>query len=193
MKNLFDENIAKDMDELELRVYTSRLLGSNEELVLQGGGNTSVKINDTLYVKGSGWSLATIEKEGFAPVDLQALKDMVLYDELSDTDMVRLQKEAMKDKNAPNPSVEAILHAIIPFKYVDHTHADAIVTLSNSKEGAKILEKVFRNFLIVPYVMPGFILAKTVYQMAKHKSWDELDGIILLKHGIFIEKVVYSS
>ncbi len=185
MKNLYDTNIAKDMDELSLRVYTSRLLGASDELVLHGGGNTSVKIDGTLYVKGSGWDLATIEKEGFSPVDLKVLQDMAKLETLSDSDMVKLQREAMSDKKAPNPSVEAILHAIIPFKYVDHTHADAIVTLSNSKDGQKVLKKLFSDFLIVPYVMPGFILAKKVYQMSKDLEWEKLGGIILLNHGVF--------
>ena len=185
MKNLYDIKKAKNLDDLELRVYTSRLLGASDELVLHGGGNTSVKIDDTLYVKGSGWDLATIEKEGFSPVNLKALQDMAKLDTLSDSDMVRLQREAMSNKSAPNPSVEAILHAIIPFKYVDHTHADAVVTLSNSKDGQKVLKEIYQDFLIVPYVMPGFVLAKKVYEMTKDIEWSKLGGIILLNHGIF--------
>jgi rhamnose utilization protein RhaD (predicted bifunctional aldolase and dehydrogenase) len=190
LKNLWDEQKAKQYTtDLDLRVYTSNLLGSSDQLVLHGGGNTSVKskVNgeDILYVKGSGWDLVSIEKEGFAPVKLDILKDMAKVENLSDTDMVKQQKDAMINKDAPNPSVEAILHAIIPFKYVDHTHADAVVTLSNNINGKELIQELFPNFLIVPYVMPGFILAHTIYNMTKDLNWDNCDGIILHNHGIF--------
>ena len=171
--------------DLKIRVYSSNLLGDEEDLVLAGGGNTSVKCEDILYVKGSGWSLADIKEEGFAPVKMQTLLDMAKRETLSDSEMVRLQREAMTNKDAPNPSVEAILHAIIPFKYVDHTHADAIVTISNSKQGKEIISKLYSDFLIVPYVMPGFVLAKEVYKLSKGIDWKKINGIILLNHGIF--------
>ncbi|MFP4332209.1 MAG: class II aldolase/adducin family protein [Campylobacterales bacterium] len=190
MKNLWDDKKAKEFkDELGLRVYTSNLLGESDELVLHGGGNTSVKLQkdgeDILYVKGSGWDLVSIQKEGFAPVKLDALIEMSKMQSLSDSDMVRLQREAMIDSSAPNPSVEAILHAIIPFKFVDHTHADAVVTISNSKDGSKLIKELYPNHLIVPYVMPGFILAKTIKEMTKDFNWDRCEGIILEHHGIF--------
>lgn len=190
MKNLWTDEEAKNYkSDLELRVFTSNLLGRSDELVLHGGGNTSVKSKvdgeDILFVKGSGWDLVSIEKEGFAPVKLNSLIEMAKLESLSDSDMVSQQKEAMIDKTAPNPSVEAILHAIIPFKFVDHTHADAVVTISNSKSGIENIKKVFPNFLIIPYVMPGFILAKTIYEMSKDYDWSKSDGIILHNHGIF--------
>ena len=190
MISLYDDNIAKEFtSDLEFRVYTSRLLGGDSSLVLHGGGNTSVKSvvdgEDILYVKGSGWDLASIEKEGFAPVKLDVLKEMATLIKLSDTDMVSGQKEAMIDKSAPNPSVEAILHAIIPFKYVDHTHSDAVVTISNSENGIANIKEVFPNYLIIPYVMPGFILAQTIYNASKNIDWNTCDGIILHNHGIF--------
>ncbi|PLY07349.1 MAG: oxidoreductase [Arcobacter sp.] len=190
MKNLWDENEAKSFQgDLALRIYTSNLLGRSDELVLHGGGNTSVKSvldgEEILYVKGSGWDLVSIKKEGFAPVKLDTLKEMAKLETLSDMDMVSQQKAAMIDKTAPNPSVEAILHAIIPFKFVDHTHADAVVTISNSKSGVENIKKVFPNFLIVPYVMPGFILAQKIYNMSKDIDWNTCEGIILHNHGIF--------
>ena len=187
MQNRWDDKEAKKCkNDLELRVYTSRLLGCDNTLVLHGGGNTSVKIDDILYVKGSGWDLSTIEKEGFSPVKLQALLDMAKKEHLSDTEMVKLQKEAMSDKNAPNPSVEAILHAIIPYKFVDHTHANAVVTISNSVNGKKIINELYKDFLIVDYVMPGFILAKKIYELtSKEFEWEKCKGIILHHHGIF--------
>ena len=173
-------------DDLEMRVYTSRLLGNDQSLVLHGGGNTSVKIENTLYVKGSGWDLGSIEKEGFSPANNDALLALLEYDTLSDSDMVKYQREALTDKTAPNPSVEAILHALIPYKFVDHTHADAIVTLSNNINGEALIEELFgEKYLIVPYVMPGFILAKVIHTMTKNINWDNLEGIILHNHGVF--------
>lgn len=190
MRSLWNDNQAnKCKTDLELRVYSSNLLGESDELVLHGGGNTSLKSvvegEGILYVKGSGWDLKSIRAEGFSPVKMSALLDMVEQESLSDGEMVRNQKKAMVDSTAPNPSVEAILHALIPFKFVDHTHADAIVTLSNSKNGDEFIEELFPNFLIVPYVMPGFPLAKRVYDMTQNTNWDTCEGIILHNHGIF--------
>ncbi len=182
-------------DLLKLRVYTSRLLGQDADLVLHGGGNTSVKIKEKnifgeeqeiLCVKGSGWDLATIEVPGFAPVKLDVLKKLAELDELSDLDMVKNQRMAMTDPSAPNPSVEAILHAIIPFTFVDHTHADAVVTISNTPDGeARINELYGKDMLIIPYVMPGFILAKKIYEMTKGIDWNSIGGMILMNHGVF--------
>lgn len=191
MENLWnDEEAKKCKSDLDLRVYTSNLLGRSDELVLHGGGNTSVKsmVNgeELLYVKGSGWDLVSIKAEGFSPVRMKILLEMAKLESLSDSDMVTQQKAAMPDKSAPNPSVEAILHAIIPFKVVDHTHADAIVTISNSQNGVKLIAELFPDFLIVPYVMPGFILAQKIYEMTQGDfDWSNCEGIILHNHGIF--------
>ncbi|MGB5867279.1 MAG: class II aldolase/adducin family protein [Arcobacteraceae bacterium] len=190
MISLYDDNVAKEFStDLEFRVYTSRLLGGDPSLVLHGGGNTSVKSvvdgEEILYVKGSGWDLATIEAAGFAPVKLNVLKEMATLNQLSDSEMVSQQKEAMIDRSAPNPSVEAILHAIIPFKYVDHTHSDAVVTISNSENGVEYIKEIYPNYLVIPYVMPGFILAQTIYNQSKNLDWDSCEGIILHNHGIF--------
>ncbi|MCH9741145.1 MAG: class II aldolase/adducin family protein [Epsilonproteobacteria bacterium] len=190
MKSLWsDKEAANYQSDLALRVYTSNLLGQSDELVLHGGGNTSVKsvVNgeEILYVKGSGWDLVSIKEEGFAPVKMSTLLEMAKLEQLSDTDMVTGQKAAMIDSSAPNPSVEAILHALIPFKVVDHTHADAIVTISNSVNGQEHIAELFPNFLIVPYVMPGFVLAHEIYKMTRDFDWDACEGIILHNHGIF--------
>ena len=182
-------------DPLALRVYTSRLLGSDPSLVLHGGGNTSVKASapnifgdeeEVLYVKGSGWDLATIEAPGFAPVRLDVLRRLAELEELSDSAMVTAQRAAMTDPYAPNPSVEAILHAIIPFRFVDHSHADAVVALTNTPDGAARVRELYGSqMLIVPYVMPGFILARTIYEMTRTTDWERLSGMILLNHGVF--------
>ena len=180
---------------LQLRVYTSRLLGQHPSLVLHGGGNTSVKDYSTnvfgeseevLYVKGSGWDLATIEEAGFAPVKLEALQKMATLPALSDRQMVNEQRAAMTNPNAPNPSIEAILHAIIPFKYVDHSHADAVVTISNTPDGARKIEELYGDqVIVIPYVMAGFVLAQQVYQMTQELDWKSYKGMILLHHGVF--------
>lgn len=197
MKSLWNTHQAKKFssDPLALRVYTSQLLGRNPDLVLHGGGNTSVKaqsknifgeIEDILFIKGSGWDLETIKAEGFAPVKMEALLKMAELKSLTDTEMVKWQRASMIDPNAPNPSVEAILHAIIPFRYVDHTHADSVVTITNSPNGAKRIKDVYGDrVLYVPYVMPGFILARKVFEMTRTLDWSQCDGIVLLHHGIF--------
>jgi len=185
MKSLYNKEITKKLDALELRVYTSRLLGNDDSLVLHGGGNTSVKINDILYVKGSGWDLGNIEKEGFSPVKTIKLINLLEYDRLSDSDMVKYQQEALVDKTAPNPSIEAILHALIPYKFVDHTHADVMVNISNSNRGEELISDIYRDYLIIPYVMPGFLLSKMVYNMTDGIDWESIKGIILHNHGIF--------
>ena len=197
MKNRWNDNDARSLQDnpLQLRVYTSRLLGQEPSLVLHGGGNTSVKAaaanlfgdtEDILYVKGSGWDLATIEKEGFAPVRLQALERMAELAQISDTQMIAMQRSAMTDPNAPTPSVEAILHAIIPFRYVDHTHADAVVAITNTENGQQRVQQIYGpRVLVVPYVMPGFVLAKHVYDLTRDTDWSQLEGMILLNHGVF--------
>jgi len=197
MKSRWNDEEAVEFagDPLSLRVYSSRLLGSDPSLVLHGGGNTSVKATvqdifgdeeEVLYVKGSGWDLATIEAPGFSPVRLSALRRMATLEELSDSDMVTAQRAALTDPYAPNPSVEAILHAIIPYLFVDHSHADAVVALTNTPDGEAIVRDLYGpQMMIVPYVMPGFVLARTIYEMTQSTDWDELPGMILLNHGVF--------
>ena len=182
-------------DPLAMRVYSSRLIGREAALVLHGGGNTSVKapftdvfgeVSEVLFVKGSGWDLATIEGPGFAPVRLTVLKKMAQLSALSDPDMVAAQRVALLDAEAPNPSVEAILHAIIPFRYVDHSHADAVVTVSNTPEGEAAIRSIYGDrVLVVPYVMPGFDLARAIWRMTQEVDWTALEGIVLMSHGLF--------
>ncbi|RFC48504.1 MAG: Rhamnose utilization protein RhaD [Verrucomicrobia bacterium] len=198
MRSLWSDSQAEGFaGDLGKRVYTSRLLGADPELVLHGGGNTSVKVRETdffgesteiLYVKGSGWDLATIEAAGFAPVRMKPLLQMAEMPHLSDADMVKQQRAAMLDPEAPNPSIEAILHAILPFRFVDHTHANAIIALTNSPRGEERVRGVFGGaVLVVPYVMPGFILARTVWELIRGRDLaaEGIRGIILMNHGIF--------
>ena len=197
MKSLWNEQEAAPIksDPIALRVYTSRLLGREPALVLHGGGNTSVKVRQEnlfgesehlLYVKGSGWDLATIQAEGFAPVRMDTLLKMAALSVLADTDMVRLQKAAMTNPNAPTPSVEAILHAIIPFQFVDHTHSDAVVAITNTPGGEQAIRAALGGRVIyVPYVMPGFALARRVFELTRDLDWTAYDGLVLEHHGIF--------
>lgn len=196
MENLWnDEEANKYTSELALRVYTSRLLGRDSSLVLHGGGNTSVKITEMnlvgkeeeiLYVKGSGWDLATIEEEGFVPVRLDHMIELGKLESLSDPQMVNELKSNMTNASAPSPSVETILHALIPYKYVDHTHSDAIVTITNTPSGEERIKKIFGDkVIIVPYVMPGFDLARLVGEMYQKEKNKNTIGMVLLNHGIF--------
>jgi len=190
-----EEDAARFNDDLSLRAYSSRLIGGEEDLVLHGGGNTSVKSSftdlfgdghDVLYVKGSGWDLATIEPAGFAPVRLETLRRLAELETLSDTDMVIQQRAALLDPSAPNPSIEAILHAIIPFRFVDHTHADAVVAAGNTPDGEGVIRDIYGDrVLVVPYVMPGFDLARRVRGMTADADWSGIDAIVLMHHGVF--------
>lgn len=182
-------------DLLDQRVYSSRLLGRDPALVMHGGGNTSVKVRerdlfgrerDVLYIKGSGWDLATIERSGFAPVEMDTLLQLSTLDTLSDLQMANALRTATLDANAPSPSVEAILHALLPYPFVDHTHADAIITLTNTPAGRDHIEQVYgTRVVVVPYVMPGFKLARAVATLFPQQRRPETEGIILLNHGIF--------
>ena len=163
------QNLGHSKD-LALRVYTTRLLGRNSELVLHGGGNTSVKTTikdidgkkyDVLCVKGSGWDMGEIEPEGLPAVKLDPLLSLKKKKYLSDENMVSYQKRNLINIKSPNPSVETFLHAFLPFKYVDHTHADAILNITNRSGGLNLCKKIFGNKVaIVPYVMPGLCCLK---------------------------------
>ncbi len=181
--------------DLAQRVYTSRLLGRDKSLVMHGGGNTSVKIReknifgrdeDILYVKGSGWDLETIEAAGFASVRLAPLMELSTLPALSDLEMANQLRCARTNASAPAPSVEAILHAILPYKFVDHTHADAVIAVTNTANGRERIEEIYGDsVVVVPYIMPGFKLAHLCAELFPHQATMKTVGMILLKHGIF--------
>ena len=190
-----DDEAAKYKSDLDLRVYTSRLLGRDKTLVLHGGGNTSVKIaqknlfgedENVLYVKGSGWDLETIEAAGFAPVQLDYLPRLARLDALSDTQMVNQLATHMLKSSAPAPSVETILHACLPHKFVDHTHADAVVTITNTPDGERRIREIYGDaVVIIPYVMPGFDLARLCAKEYPRQAGADTIGMALMNHGIF--------
>ena len=197
MQSLWSDSEASAFTEsdLSLRVFTSRLLGREPALVLHGGGNTSVKSTakdffgdpqDVLYIKGSGGDLATIEAGGFAAVKMSVLLKMADLASLSDADMVREQRAAMLDPDSPNPSIEAVVHAVIPHKFVDHTHSNAVVAVTNQPAGLDLVKATWGDrVIIVPYVMPGFLLGKAVRELTKNADWSKVEGLILMQHGIF--------
>ena len=180
-------------EDLALRVYTTRLLGGDPRLVLHGGGNTSVKthmtdlLGDTLEVicvKGSGWDMASIEPAGLPAVKLAPLRRLRVLDRLSDEDMVNYQRVNLLDSSAPNPSVETLLHAFLPHKFVDHTHSTAVLALTDQPDGESLAREVFGDHLAyVPYTIPGFALAKSVAQVFARNR--DVEGLVLLQHGIF--------
>ena len=179
--------------DLALRIYSTRLLGGEPRLVLHGGGNTSVKTRlndllgedvDVLSVKGSGWDMASIEPAGMPAVRLAALRKLRSRSAMPDEEMVRVQRAALIDPQSPNPSVETLLHAFIPHKFVDHTHATAILSLIDQTGSDVLCAETFGNRLgFVPYVMPGFALAKKAAEVFEKNP--AVEGLILDKHGIF--------
>jgi rhamnose utilization protein RhaD (predicted bifunctional aldolase and dehydrogenase) len=196
MKSLWRQEEASRFDtDLDLRVYSSRLLGRDSSLVLHGGGNTSVKIRETnlvgeeqdiLYVKGSGWDLATIEAPGFTPIRMGHLLKLARLTSLTDLQMVNELKTHQTIASAPTGSLEAVLHAALPFKYVDHTHADAVVTITNTAHAeARIREIYGEDVVVVPYVMPGFDLARLVCERFAAEATEQTLGMVLMSHGIF--------
>ena len=190
-----DQEAAQYAGDLGQRVYTSRLLGRDKTLVLHGGGNTSVKVTEPnilgedeqrLYVKGSGWDLEFIESAGFSPVQLAHMLKLAKLSSLPDPQMVNELVTHMTRASAPTPSVETILHALLPHKYVDHTHADAVIAITNTANGeARIREIYGQDVVVIPYVMPGFDLARLVAQIFAADSNPNTQGMVLLNHGIF--------
>jgi len=179
--------------DVALRVYTTRLLGQDPRLVLHGGGNTSVKTKiadlngddvEVLCIKGSGWDMGTIEPAGLPAVRLAPLLKLRARESLSDEDMVRLQRANLIDPASPNPSVEALLHAFIPHKFIDHTHSTAVLALTDQPDGEALCREVFGARVgYVPYLMPGFGLAKAAARV--FEADPSVEGLILVKHGIF--------
>lgn len=196
MKSLWNsQDAARFPGDLLQRVYTSRLLGQDKSLVLQGGGNTSVKTRVTnvfgeeeeiLFVKGSGWDLETIEAAGFSPCRIPHLLRLATLPELSDPQMANELRVSMTNPNAPAPSVEAILHAILPHKFVDHTHADAFIAITNTPSGDQRVKDIYGDrVVIIPYVMPGFKLAKLCAELFPKLAGPRTIGMALLHHGLF--------
>ena len=180
-------------EDLALRVYTTRLLGRDPLLVLHGGGNTSVKTrakddvgveHEVIAVKGSGWDMAEIEPQGMPAVKLEPLRRLRALSALSDEAMVNVQRLNLLDASAPNPSVETLLHAFLPHKFIDHTHAAAVLSIVDQPDGEALAREVYDGRMgIVRYIAPGFGLAKAAAEVFEQNP--DVEGLILHKHGIF--------
>lgn len=176
-----------------LRVYTSRLLGRDSTLVLHGGGNTSVKttVKDdlgrdvpVLCVKGSGWDMAQIEPAGLPAVALDPLRSYQALQQLSDEAMVNACRRHLLNTGSPTPSVETLLHAFLPHKFIDHTHADTVLAVVNQPNAEEVSRKIWgQRMAIVPYIMPGFQLSKKALEIYEENP--DVEGLILINHGIF--------
>ena len=203
MKSLWNDKTAQQYvrdykkkkinKDLALRIYTTHLLGRNPKLVLHGGGNSSVKsvgknlykkdVN-LIYVKGSGWDMSNLNELGMPGLELNPLLETIKLYELNDNDMVNLLRSNLINANAPNPSVETLLHAYLPFKFVDHTHSNAFLSILNQPNSQAMIKKIFGNKLgIVPYIMPGFSLAKECFKVFNKD--EKVEGLALINHGIF--------
>ncbi|HVT25858.1 MAG TPA: bifunctional aldolase/short-chain dehydrogenase [Rhizomicrobium sp.] len=190
IKHYAEKGVGED---LALRTYTTRLLGGDPKLVLHGGGNTSVKTKmkdllgedvDVICVKGSGWDMGNIEPPGLPAVRLAPLRRLRALAKLSDEDMVNYQRVNLLDSTAPNPSVETLLHAFLPHKFIDHTHSTAVLAITDQPDGEAIARDVFgKRVAYVPYTIPGFALAKSVADIFDNNP--DVEGLILLRHGIF--------
>jgi rhamnose utilization protein RhaD (predicted bifunctional aldolase and dehydrogenase)/NAD(P)-dependent dehydrogenase (short-subunit alcohol dehydrogenase family) len=201
MENAYKKDHAKRLislypdiaEELVLRTYTSRLIGANPDLVLQDGGNISLKLRqknilgedqEILFIKGSGVDLANIEPEDFIALDLAYLKKFRRLENIDDAEVanqLQISKLMLSPLNVP---VESLLHAFLPFRYIDHTHADSILTLTNQPEGPHMVREVLGSKVaVLPYTMSGLSLAKTA--TAKYEKHPDLEAIVIVNHGIF--------
>ncbi len=201
MKNRYNQSQAQEYidrypdfpEEMGLRVYTSRLIGQEEDLVLHGGGNTSAKASmlnllgeeqEVIFVKGSGWDLGDIEPAGLPGLDLNQLRKLRVLDSLTDETMVNQFRTNLLDASSPNPSIETLVHAFLPHTFIDHTHADAIVTLTNQPDADLLLHQALGDRIgILPFIMPGFPLAQAVIDL--YEQQPDMECLILRNHGIF--------
>ena len=179
-------------EDLALRTYTTRLLGSDPKLVLHGGGNTSVKTTvkdmlgedvEVICIKGSGWDMGVIEPAGLPAVRLAPLRKLRALDKLSDEDMVNFQRINLLDSSSPNPSVETLLHAFLPHKFIDHTHSTAVLALTDQPDGEALVREVYGDRVAyVPYTIPGFALAKSVADVFDKNPGVEGSGAFAARH-----------
>src|SRR5688572_6369113 len=190
--NLWSDKDAEGLSGLDLLVYQSRLVGSNSGLVLWGGGNTSLKVWErdfrgretyVLRVKGSGSDLKSVTRKDFPGVRLDDVLPLMEREEMSDEEMVAYLANTLVEPASPRPSIETLLHAFVPALSVVHTHADAILVLTNNANAGKVLAEVYGDELaLVPYRRPGFLLSKEVSEAVRSRP--DLKGVILLNHGL---------
>ncbi|HUU82955.1 MAG TPA: class II aldolase/adducin family protein, partial [Phycisphaerae bacterium] len=199
MKNHWDDKAAEEAvrhwgtkfgRQVALRLYTARLIGHEPDLVLHGGGNVSVKTKrptllgdevEAVCVKASGRDLASIEPAGLPALDLGYLRRLRRLDALDDDAMINELRTHLFDASSPTPSIEALVHAFLPPRYVDHSHADAVLALTNQPDDRLVREALGDRVAVLPYVTPGFELAKAVADL--YDADPNVEGIVLLHHG----------
>ncbi|MBX3650776.1 MAG: class II aldolase/adducin family protein [Burkholderiales bacterium] len=186
MKPVWDEAAARRCDSaLALRAYTSRLIGSDPALVLHGGGNTSLKLDGTLYVKGTGSNLAEVREEDFTALDLAALRALLADDKLPDAELMRRVDACKRVSSAPKPSIETLLHAALPRTFVEHAHADAVLAVVNVARGAEACAAAFGDCApVVPYRHSGAALARACKSVLEREATANTIGLILAFHGV---------
>ncbi|MSQ59450.1 MAG: hypothetical protein EXR36_07355 [Betaproteobacteria bacterium] len=183
-----DEHAAQCTSELALRAYSSRLLGADPALVLHGGGNTSLKTpgGETLWVKGSGSDLAQVTERDFTPLAVQPVQTLLQQRQLSNEQMMAALAPCVLEPGRPKPSIETLLHAALPFRFVEHTHADAILAVTNTQNGEAIARRIFGDLApLVPFRHSGFGLAKTAFEVFEKEHTSRTVGLIILQHGVF--------
>ena len=183
-----DDHAAQCRSELALRAYSSRLLGADPALVLHGGGNTSLKApgDEILWVKGSGSDLAQVTEKDFTPLSIEPVRTLIQQKALNNEQMMAALAPCVREPGRPKPSIETLLHAALPFRYVEHTHADAILAVTNTRNGEAIARRIFGDLApLVPFRHSGFDLAKTSFEVFREDRTPRTIGLILLQHGVF--------
>jgi len=195
VKSLWQEEkasqLASGLDEL---VYRSNLIGTDRAVCNWGGGNTSMKTTEkdfrgrdveVMWVKGSGSDLATMKAHNFTGLRVDDIRPLLDKEEMPDEEMVEYLSHCMIDSKHPRASIETLLHAFLPFKHVDHTHPDAIISLCCADNGKQIAEEIYGNrFVWVPYIRPGFTLSKMIAEGVKNNPNAEL--VLMEKHGLVV-------
>ena len=193
MRNLWKDADTAGMDDLDLLVYQSRLIGADTALVVWGGGNTSIKVDQAdfrgretpaMLIKGSGSDMKTIERKHFPSLRLDDVLPLFDEESMSDEEMVAYLSKCMLDPSAPRPSIETLLHAFLPYKSVAHSHADAIVALTNNENAQRTLQLVYGDDMaVIEYIRPGFHLSKKVGEAVRGNP--RIKGVVLVNHGLF--------
>ena len=193
MDNRWSEDQVQGLSDLDLLVYQSRLVGADSDLVLWGGGNTSLKITEVdfrgretsiLRIKASGSDMKSIERRHFPALRLEDVLPLFERDSMSDEEMVDYLGKCMLEPSAPRPSIETLLHAFLPYKSVAHSHADAVVALTNNVDAQQVLQAVYGDGIaVIEYIRPGFLLSKKVGQAVRGNPG--IKGVVLVNHGLF--------
>ncbi|SDD55213.1 rhamnulose-1-phosphate aldolase/alcohol dehydrogenase [Terribacillus halophilus] len=194
VQNKWNESDAKQFEGLEELVYRSNLIGSDRSVCNWGGGNTSMKTTvedfrgrpvEVMYVKGSGSDLATMGAHNFTGLRMEDIRPLIEKESMTDEEMVAYLGKCMIDASHPRASIETLLHAFLPFKHVDHTHPDSIISLCCADNGQEIAKEIFGDrFVWVPYIRPGFTLSKMIAEAVAANPHAEL--VLMEKHGLVV-------